>query len=245
MANDRRDYNDVLCHHGIKGQKWGTRRYQYEDGTWTAAGKARRRDGEGKYDKQVSRVSGDKVSRRTFKKSLNKLSKYHDRASYELIKQERDVKKAQKKFDKVQKKVDKKGDNASDRLLKKLDKRAYTLKKEKSDVGAVKKDVKRNEAATNKVIEKALKSGYSIKSKEYTKNANEGKRFAANYLFGVAGAIATQARYKDDRIRATSYKVTKTKKGQKAAHTKKIKGKQNTSGVKYALAYLLHSDQES
>ncbi len=30
-----------LTHHGIKGQKWGVRRYQNEDGTWTAAGKQR------------------------------------------------------------------------------------------------------------------------------------------------------------------------------------------------------------
>lgn len=32
---------DDLMHHGIKGQTWGVRRYQNEDGTWTAAGKKR------------------------------------------------------------------------------------------------------------------------------------------------------------------------------------------------------------
>ena len=30
-----------LYHHGIKGQKWGVRRYQNEDGSLTAAGKKR------------------------------------------------------------------------------------------------------------------------------------------------------------------------------------------------------------
>lgn len=30
-----------ICHHGIKGQKWGIRRYQNEDGSYTAAGKKR------------------------------------------------------------------------------------------------------------------------------------------------------------------------------------------------------------
>ena len=33
------DYEDFLMHHGIKGQKWGIRRYQNPDGTLTEAGK--------------------------------------------------------------------------------------------------------------------------------------------------------------------------------------------------------------
>ena len=33
--------NNELQHHGIKGQKWGVRRYQNEDGTLTEAGKKR------------------------------------------------------------------------------------------------------------------------------------------------------------------------------------------------------------
>jgi len=37
------DFNELhaLYHHGIKGQKWGVRRFQNEDGTLTAEGKAR------------------------------------------------------------------------------------------------------------------------------------------------------------------------------------------------------------
>ena len=36
-------YSDSLTHHGIKGQKWGVRRYQNSDGTLTPAGKKRYR----------------------------------------------------------------------------------------------------------------------------------------------------------------------------------------------------------
>ena len=34
-------YSDELYHYGIKGQKWGVRRYQNEDGSLTSAGKER------------------------------------------------------------------------------------------------------------------------------------------------------------------------------------------------------------
>jgi hypothetical protein len=34
-------YNDELYHHGIKGQRWGVRRYQNEDGTLTSSGQKR------------------------------------------------------------------------------------------------------------------------------------------------------------------------------------------------------------
>ena len=30
--------NNYLAHHGIKNQKWGVRRFQYEDGTLTPEG---------------------------------------------------------------------------------------------------------------------------------------------------------------------------------------------------------------
>lgn len=37
----RYDHDDYLIHHGIKGQKWGRRRYQNADGSLTIAGRAR------------------------------------------------------------------------------------------------------------------------------------------------------------------------------------------------------------
>ena len=37
-------YNNYLYHHGIKGQKWGIRRYQNADGSLTAEGKAKKKE---------------------------------------------------------------------------------------------------------------------------------------------------------------------------------------------------------
>lgn len=40
-------FDDELCHWGIKGQKWGDRRYQNEDGSWTPEGRERYGKGDG------------------------------------------------------------------------------------------------------------------------------------------------------------------------------------------------------
>ena len=54
----------VLIHHGIKGQKWYVRRYQNEDGSLTAEGKARygqvRREGVKNYFKNTGKKMSDR-----------------------------------------------------------------------------------------------------------------------------------------------------------------------------------------
>lgn len=63
------DYNKELYHFGIKGQKWGVRRYQNKDGTLTPAGKKRvNKDYTAKQRKQDRAFYGNRGEKRINKK---------------------------------------------------------------------------------------------------------------------------------------------------------------------------------
>ena len=61
-------HSDYLEHHGIKGQKWGLRRYQNSDGSYTEEGQKRYLDSEGNKTEK-----GKKREARDYSRELNRL----------------------------------------------------------------------------------------------------------------------------------------------------------------------------
>lgn len=71
MAASFTDWESTcLVHHGIKGQKWGVRRYQNENGTLTAAGRKHYGMSEG----------GSRRMSRKYNREIKKLNKLRDRS---------------------------------------------------------------------------------------------------------------------------------------------------------------------
>ncbi len=67
--------NDTLTHFGIRGQKWGVRRYQNEDGTLTERGKAHYQ----KLDQKWIAKKSDKIYRDSMNKSRKEMNQFIDR----------------------------------------------------------------------------------------------------------------------------------------------------------------------
>lgn len=63
-------YSNSLSHHGVRGQKWGIRRYQNEDGTLTDEGKRRYGSLEGRTRRAYAKVF--ELNEKTYRKFGNK-----------------------------------------------------------------------------------------------------------------------------------------------------------------------------
>ena len=88
--NEKDFASDFIAHHGIKGQKWGVRRYQNADGSLTDAGKKHYSKG---IAGAVKRKRENALLRDTMAISSNK--KKHDKAFDEWMKDFDDAEKAE------------------------------------------------------------------------------------------------------------------------------------------------------
>ncbi len=73
---------NYLAHHGIKGMKWGVRRFQNQDGTWTDAGKRRRSIMEGASNKiaEFRKARTDRAAERAERREVKRAERAERKA---------------------------------------------------------------------------------------------------------------------------------------------------------------------
>lgn len=127
------EYELYLCHHGVKGQRWGFRRYQNKDGTLTKAGQRR-------YNKELEKLKAEQKVLKNKEATAAKLKKLED-----LQKNIDDRKKTldSKKEDTTKTSISKTKDNKSHKKMteEELNERIKRLEVEKKYVD-LKKDTR-------------------------------------------------------------------------------------------------------
>ena len=157
-----------LAHYGIKGQQWGVRRFQNEDGSLTAAGKEHYDVGEGESSKNKSGKEprtrwgkGRKLSNERYNIEIKKTEELNNR-SKEYQKNKRDIEKMESKYGFDQ--VWGKGRNNDPNISKKERNKAYKeyMKKIQDQLAVESKHEEQAHEHANKMIkekygDKALK----------------------------------------------------------------------------------------
>lgn len=75
---------EYLAHHGIKGQKWGVRRFQNPDGTRTAAGKRREHQSAALESKQDAYISAKRNEKKVYAESAEKWKNMTNRTEADM-----------------------------------------------------------------------------------------------------------------------------------------------------------------
>lgn len=218
-------YNDeCLMHHGVKGMKWGVRRYQSYDVTGARkGGKTGKELGEANRQSAKALYSQAKKSARVLNRLDKHLAKdtgeqhyYDTRASAKAVKVKR-----------IKKKIDAKAakGKTSARLERKLAKVEAKRLKLKDIAKSYGDRIKKTEAISDRIIKDATSKGLKLNSKGVLRNATPAAQKRANIGMGIvqglldsAGARSTTGVYQNTYVTGTKYKADKSikKPGYKA-----------------------------
>lgn len=193
-----------LMHHGVKGQKWGVRRYQYEDGLLTPLG--RQRLG---YSQKSFKSAGQ------YKRALNRTDKERARADYEF-------KKSDRRISKYEKKLKKPGVEGNAKKQEKLKSKIEAEQSKRSDAKANLDTIKKT---SDRIINDAVKNGYNVRSKTVVRDAKRATHIVATGIAGYGGLAVSS-------ILVNSYSYGKKFKVSKVSDSSKASYKHDSDGYK-------------
>lgn len=177
---------DHIAHYGVKGSKWGVRRYQNEDGSYTAAGAANG----GRY---APKNTGSEPTSRQQKK----LDKYRTKETAKLNKRyDKVVSKLNRKTEKLASKYTKAAQKgASDRKLNKIAEKYESVSTKKYN-RTTSKAAEQNKINANSTNYKAMKrERRKVRGKAFRGYIGAGT--VASGAFGLAWQGARRGKYKE------------------------------------------------
>lgn len=182
-------YPEELYHHGVKGMKWGVRRFRNKDGSLTSAGRKRYGD-----EATSGPVNTSKKQRRSDAKAA-----YRRATSNAFSKYEKEIADIEKSY--------KRGQNLSKTDLARQDKAESNYQKSVSKAKNDYKQFKRTERANAKaerILAKNEKAKYKETIKQYRKEINAGESFVGRVYNKLTDADRYEAelRYYADKRRS-------------------------------------------
>ena len=204
-----------LMHYGIKGQKWGLRRYQNKDGTLTPAGKKRYADDSGadqvprryqrRYERRL-RNAGEEMGRARYEHEMGKNAKASldekaarlDRIGNAAAEKGRAIR-AEMYMNRASK-IRKKGERLKDNRelnAKEHDRKAAELKREASEY-ATKKKITFGKNTVKKILRDAADEGYNKQRDDEKQEARERTEEILKYISDIGRKVYDAARENDD-----------------------------------------------
>lgn len=170
--------SNELCHYGIKGQRWGVRRFETSSGHLTPAGKKRYDDGGVSKYKQ-KRQEKYEIRRKNMQKKQAEEDKIARKAYEKIEKNREELIELSKKYGSENNRLEKELKKSFDRILNDMP--------DKTNIKEAKKRTLKDKEVRN--LEKQIEKNEKLYKKEFMKRVHEIAGDDANYKDPLWSAV--------------------------------------------------------